>query len=179
MQPNKSKSSQHLLLGSGSLLSLSLSALVTDTDQTGVGASETQTTESVLLTLGHAIALDVGDGVLGRDVVDGEGSADVRDVALGFAVGGEGGLGGVDFVSGRVELLELAALAGEEDQTGLVVLQAGDIGDQRFLGVVGAAVVDGNTDGGGEFLGNAGFLGCVSFCSGLFASSCRLVSKGR
>jgi hypothetical protein len=105
----------------------------------------------------------VGDGLLGAGVLDGEGGADVGGVALGLAVGSEGGLGGVDLVSGGVELLELAALAGEQDQAGLVVVEAGDVGDERLLGVVGAAVVDGDADGARQLLGNAGFLLRVSF----------------
>lgn len=71
---------------------------------------------------------------------------------------GESGLGGVDLLSGRVELLELTALTGEKDQAGLVVLEAGDIGNERLLGVVVAAVVNGDTDSGSELLGDAGLL---------------------
>ena len=70
----------------------------------------------------------------------------------------QSGLDGLDLLGGRVELLELTALAGEQDQAGLEVLQAGDVGDQRLLGVVGAAVVNRDADGGSELLGDAGFL---------------------
>lgn len=151
----------HLFLGSSSLLSLSLRPLLADAHETSVAASQAQTAIGRLLTLGHVAALDVGNGVLGGGVLDGEGGAEVIGITLGSAVGGEGGFGGVDLVSGGVELLELAALPGEEDQTGLVVVETGDVGSQRFLGVVVAAVVDGDADGGGKLLGDAGFL-CTS-----------------
>lgn len=113
---------------------------------------------SGLLALGHVVALDVRDGVLDSDVLDGEGSVDVGGVALGLALGGEGGLGGVDLLGAGVEFLELAALTGEEDEAGLVLLQAGNILDERLLGVVDAAVVNRDTDGGRELLGDTSFL---------------------
>lgn len=52
----------------------------------------------------------------------------------------------------------MTALAGEKDQASLVVLEAGDIGDERLLRVVVAAVVNGNTNGRSELLGDTGFL---------------------
>lgn len=147
----------HLFLGSGGLLSLGLGALLTDTLVTGLGAGLTQTTVGSLLTLGQSGALDLGDGVLLGGVGDGEGSTNAGGDTLTLAVG-ETGLDSLDLLSGRVELLELTALAGEEDQAGLVVLQAGDVVDQRLLRVVGAAVVDRDTDGGSELLGDASLL---------------------
>ena len=106
----------------------------------------------------------MGNSLLTGGVLDGEGGAEVSGVTLSGAVGGEGSLGSVDLVSGRVELLELAALAGEENQAGLVVVEAGDVGNQRFLGVVGAAVVDGDTDSASELLRDAGFLYTSKSC---------------
>lgn len=118
---------------------------------TGLGAGVTETAVGSLLTLGEGVALDLGDGGLDGGVDDGEGSTDVLGDTLT-------GLGGLDLLSGRVELLELTALAGEEDQASLVVLQAGDVLDKGLLGVVGAAVVNGDTDGTGELLGDTGLL---------------------
>lgn len=123
-----------------------------------LATSLTQPAESSLLTLRKVVTLDVGNGLLGGDVLDGEGSTDARGVTLGLALGGESSLGGVDLVGGRVKLLELTTLAGEEDQTGLVVLQTSDIGGQGLLGVVDTAVVDGDTNGGSELLGDTSFL---------------------
>lgn len=125
---------------------------------TGLTTGIPQFPVSSLLTLGQAVTADLGDGLLGGGVVDGEGSANLGSVALGLALGGESSLGGVDLVSGRVKLLELTALAGEEDQAGLVVLEAVDVGDERLLGVVDTAVVNGNTDSAGELGGDTSFL---------------------
>lgn len=125
---------------------------------TGFATGVPQPSVSSLLTLGQAVTLDLSDSLLVEGVLDGEGSADVSGVALGLALSGEGSLGSVDLLSGRVELLELAALAGEEDETGLVVLKAVDVGDERLLGVVDTAVVNGDTDGAGELGGDASFL---------------------
>lgn len=118
---------------------------------TGLGAGLTETAVSSLLALGEGVTLDLSDGGLKGGVDDGEGSADVLGDTLT-------GLGGLDLLGGRVELLELTALAGEEDQAGLVVLQAGDVVNQGLLGVVGAAVVDRDTNGGSELLGDTGLL---------------------
>lgn len=147
----------HLFLGSGGLISLGLGTLLADTAVAGLGAGLTQTTVGSLLTLGKSVTLDLGNGVLLGGVGDGEGGTQAGGETLTLALG-ESGLDSVDLLGGRVELLELTALAGEEDQTGLVVLETGDIVDQRLLGVVGAAVVNGDTDGRGELLGNASLL---------------------
>lgn len=82
-------------------------------------------------------------------------------VSFNLALGGEGLLGSSDIVGRCIELLELAALAWEQDQAALVLLQAGDVGGKRFLGDILAAVVDRDADGDGELAGDAGFLnGC-------------------
>lgn len=126
--------------------------------ETRLTAGIPQPSVSSLLTLGQAVTADLGDGLLGGGVLDGERSANVGSVTLGLAVGGESSLGGVDLVSGRVELLELTALAGEEDQARLVVLEAVDVGNERLLGVVDTAVVNGDTDGASELGGDTSFL---------------------
>ena len=122
-----------LFLSGRLLLSLSLSTLLPDALVTGLAAGVPQTAVCSLLTLGKVVALDLSNGFLDSGVLDGQERANVCGVALGLALSGEGSLGGVDLVSGRVELLELTALAGEEDQASLVVLEAGDIGDERLL----------------------------------------------
>ena len=123
----------------------------------GLGASVTQAAVDRLLRLGEGVTLDLGDGVLLIGVDDGERSVDASGDTLTLAVS-ESSLDSVDVLSGGVELLELTALAGEEDQAGLVVLETGNVGDQGLLGVVGAAVVNGDTDGRSELLGDAGLL---------------------
>lgn len=124
---------------------------------TSLGARVTETTVSSLLTLRKRVTLDLSDSLSGGGVGDGESGTDAGGDTLTLAVG-KGGLDGLDVLGGGVELLELAGLAGEQDQAGLVVLEAGDVGDQGLLRVVGAAVVDGDTDGRGELLGNASLL---------------------
>ena len=46
----------------------------------------------------------------------------------------------------------------EEDQTSAVRLETGDVLGERFSGEVLAARVDGDSNGGGKFAGNTGFL---------------------
>jgi hypothetical protein len=61
----------------------------------------------------------------------------------------------------------LARFAGEEDQAGLVGLEAGDVEGEGFFGGVAAARVDGDADCGGEVAGDASFLqdNGISVCS--------------
>ncbi len=59
---------------------------------------------------------------------------------------------------GGVHFLELASLAGEENEALAVSLQTGDVCGERFLGEVGATRVDGDTDSGSEGAGDACFL---------------------
>ena len=147
-----------LFLGSSSLLSLDASTLLPDTLQTSLTAGVAEVSVGSLLTLGQAVTLDLGDCLLRSGVVDGEDRADVGGVALGLALGSESSLGGVDLVSRGIELLELAALAGEEDEAGLVVLETVNVGSERLLGVVDTAVVNGDTDGTGELNRDTSFL---------------------
>ena len=111
-----------LFLGSSSLLSLDTSTLLSDTLQTSLAASVTEVSVGSLLTLGQAVTLDLGDGLLRSGVGDGEGRADVGAVALGLALNSESSLSSLDLLGGSIELLVLAALTGEQDQAGLVVL---------------------------------------------------------
>ena len=59
---------------------------------------------------------------------------------------------------GGVHFLVQAGFAGEEDEALPVGLEAGDIGGEGFFREVGAAGVDGDTNGGGEGAGNTCFL---------------------
>ena len=52
----------------------------------------------------------------------------------------------------------LSGFAGEEDETGVVSLQAFDVGYETFGGEVGTTGIDGDADGWGEFTGDTGFL---------------------
>lgn len=78
---------------------------------------------------------------------------------LGDERGADGlcGLGGL-LVLGGIGLLGLVGLAGENDEAGLVVLQALDVRSKGLLGEVMAAGIDGDTDGASVELGNAGGL---------------------
>lgn len=147
----------HLFLSSGLLISLSLGTLLALATVAGIGAGVTELAVDGTLDLGHGVTLDLGDGVAGGETVNGESGLNAGGEALSLALS-EGSLDGLDVLSGGVELLELTALAGEEDQAGLVVLEAGNIGNQGLLGVVGTAVVDGDTNGRSELLGDAGLL---------------------
>lgn len=82
---------------------------------------------------------DVGGGNR-EDSGDGGSLLDLGDVGLGVAL-----LGGV-------------GPAGEEDQSLLVGLEAGDVGGQGLLREVLSAGVDGDADGGSEGLGDTSFL---------------------
>jgi hypothetical protein len=77
-----------------------------------------------------------------------------------------GVLGGGDVGFLGVEGFVLPGFAGEEDQAGLVGLEAGDVEGEGFFGGGASAGVDGDADCGGEFAGDAGFLlnfiSCVS-----------------
>ena len=148
----------HLFLGGGFLLGLSPSTLLPDTLVAGFTAGLAQTAVGSLLTLGQVITLDLSDSLLSSEVLDGKGSIGASGITLSLALSGEGSLGSADLFSRRVKLLELTTLAGEEDQAGLVVLETINIGDQRLLGVVDTAVVNGDTDGRSELLGDSGFL---------------------
>ena len=78
---------------------------------------------------------------------DGQGDARLGGDLLGGAV-----------LLGAVAGLGLVALAGEDDQAGLVGLEALDVGGEGLLGQVLAAAIDGDTDGGGILTGNASSL---------------------
>jgi len=67
-------------------------------------------------------------------------------------------LDGLDVLSRRIQLLVLAGLAGEEDETSFVGLEALDVGSQGLLGDGGAARVHGDTDGGRKLARDACFL---------------------
>lgn len=67
-------------------------------------------------------------------------------------------LGTSNLLLGRVTLLLLSGLAGEEDQAGTVLLEAGNVGGERFVGEVLAAGVNSDTDRGRKLAGDASFL---------------------
>lgn len=120
--------------------------LLPDTHQAGVGP---RLPEGLVGT-----ALDVlGQGALG-DLAEAGGDG------LGNAEGGGDvlcGLAGLLVLRG-VGLLGLVGLAGEDNQAGLVGLEALDVGREGLLGEVLAAGIDGDADGGGVELGNASGL---------------------
>lgn len=127
---------------------------------TGLAASLAQSSESILLALGDIGFADLSNGLGGSEVLDGEGGLDAGGVSVNRTLGGEGLGSSSNFFGRCVELLVLAALAGEEDQSALVLLETSDIGGKRFLGDILAAVVDGDADCGSELAGNASLL-CI------------------
>lgn len=112
-----------------------------------VGALGTQLAESTALDgCGHVGLLDLGDGLV--DAGNGESGTGGGD-ALG---------GGLELLLGRVALLGLVALLGEQDQAGGVGLEALDVGGEGLLGQVLAAGIDGDTDSGSVLAGDTGSL---------------------
>jgi hypothetical protein len=150
-------SASSLFLLVGSILSLRLGALLTDTDKAGLGAGITELPVGVLLTL------VVANGTLleGDDVLDGQSRGGAADDVLGA-------LGGLDVLGRSVTLLGLAVAAREEDEALPVLLEALDVGLEALLGEVLAARVDRDTDGAGELAGDAG--GCDTVNTVLFWS---------
>lgn len=123
----------------GPLLHLSQVALV--------GTLHTQLAESTALDSGRQVGLlDESDGLV--DGGDGE-----RGTAGGDARGG-----GLELLLGRVTLLGLVALLGEQDQAGGVGLKTLNVGGERLLGQVLAASIDGDTDGRGVKAGDTSGL---------------------
>lgn len=126
-------------LVSGSLVAATFQSRVTSRlAELGVGTA--------LDRLGHLALLDLYDALAEGD--DGKGRSKGRHGL---------GLGEVDVLA-VTGLGVLGALAGEDDQSGLVGLEAGDIGGQGLFAEVLATVVDGDTDGGGHEAGDTGFL---------------------
>jgi hypothetical protein len=147
----------HLFLGIGLVISLDASTLLAHAAVAGLSAGLTEAAVGSLVTLRESVTLDLSDGLGGGGVGDGEGGVNAGDDAVTLALG-NGSLGGLDVLGGGVELLELTALAGEEDQASLVVLETGNVGNQGLLRVVGAAVVNRDTDGRSKLLGDTSFL---------------------
>jgi hypothetical protein len=118
-----------------------------------------------LLSLVGSLEAELGVGA----TLDGLGDVGLADLVNALGDGGDGKSGGqgLDGVADidvlAVTRLGLAVLAGEENKLLLVGLEAGDVGGQRLLAQVGAAEVDGNTDGGSELLGDTS--GLVKFPS--------------
>lgn len=83
--------------------------------------------------------------------IDGQDGGDLLD-GLAFLAGE------LDVFGGGVELLVLARLEGEEDEAGLVCLEAFDVEFEGLFRGGLTAVVYGDADCGCEFAGNAGGL---------------------
>ena len=87
-----------------------------------------------------------------RHGLDGGVVGDGEDVS--YKLSGSGSFG-----SSRITSLGLlVALAGEDNELGLVGLEALNVGLETFNRKVGAAVVNGNADGAGQVLVDASFL---------------------
>jgi len=75
-------------------------------------------------------------------------------------------LGGLDVFGRGVTLLRRLGLAGEEDEAGVVGLQALDVGGEGLLGEVLSAGVDCDTDGCSKLARNLGGLSTISTYTG-------------
>jgi len=71
-------------------------------------------------------------------------------------------LGDLDVFGRGVTLLRRLGLAGEEDEAGVVGLQALDVGGEGLLGEVLSAGVDCDTDGCSKLARNLGGLSTIS-----------------
>ena len=141
----------NLLLGGSSLGLLVALALLAGTLVTGLGASVAELAVSTTLDWLWSIGLlDLGD-TLGVDNWHG-------------LVGGldKVGLGSLDVLDGGISLLGLSGLAWEENEAGTVGLKTLDVDLEGLDGEVGAAWVNGDTDGGSELLWDTSLLLCLS-----------------
>ena len=67
--------------------------------------------------------------------------------------------GGLAFLRARISVLYLAqTLLGEDDELALVFFEAGNVASERLIASVGAAVIDGDSDGSCVLCGQAGGL---------------------
>lgn len=124
---------------------------------------------SLLLLLGNA-GLDLASSTVGAtSLAEGLESAELLLLRgdgtglLGLGTGGQGkdGLNLANSLDvGEVDLLVLVLLGqlGQDDETGLVSLDALNVELEALLGLVAATVVDGDTDGAGVLLAEAGSL---------------------
>lgn len=144
--PTTRQRTGNLFLLSRGLVVFRLSPLLPLAQVAGVSTRNTELPKHASGLLG------IGDGALGKDgaargVVDGEGGSNGSELpGLGSDLGG------------GVTLLDLAGLAGEEDQLRLVLGETGDVGLKGLDRGVATTVVDGDTDGESKFAGDLGLL---------------------
>lgn len=118
----------------------------------GLASGVSEFPVSGLLTLWKIGLLDLGDGLLAGDVGNGEEGRDVLGESL-VLLESE-----LDVLRRGVELLELSAAAGKEDETSLVGLQTRNVGGESLGVSIATAVVDSDANGGGELAGNGSLL---------------------
>ncbi len=159
MQPlleRRSRSVKHLFLGSSTLVLLGLGPLLPHTDQTSLAASIAE------LPVRGRLALEVRNlALLDLELVgDRERAVRALDLALVSA------LAMLLHVVGRcLAVLWRLDLAREEHETGLVGLEALDVGGEGLFGEVLAARVDANSDGGSQLAWDLGGLLPISMLS--------------
>ena len=141
-----------LLLRSRSLLSLRLRPLLPDSHQTSLTSRQPKCPIRIFGTLAHLASLHFTDSSLLANILDRQNLAKMLDdFAVLF-------LRSLNILFRRVESLVLSGFAGEEDQAGAISLETLDVHGDGFLGEVGTARVDRDTNGGGEFAGDTSFL---------------------
>jgi len=121
----------------------------------------------VLLLLTLSVELLLGAGIT-HDLEGAEGLHLIGDdlstnQSVGVARNGDDLLvsvlsGGLELSLGGIALARLGVLAGEEDELGLVGLEAVHVGLERLGAAILAAVINGNADGHGKSAGDTGLL---------------------
>jgi len=133
------------IFGIGSLL---LCTLLTNTSISSLTSSLPKLPVSASVNSSrHILLVDILDLLV--SVNDRKAGPDGRNVALAS---------GLELFLAGIPLLGLAEFTREEDQAGLVFLEAGDVQSEGLFGVVLAASVDDDTDGRGELAWDTGFF---------------------
>jgi hypothetical protein len=119
----------NLFLRSSSLVTLGLIPLLPDTKQPSFAPCLPQSPVGMLLTLGHLASFDL----LEMDPVgDGQGVTDATNVVFSL----------LDLRGRGVVLLVLADFSREEDETGVVSLETGDVDGERLGREVLSSMID-------------------------------------
>ena len=145
------KSGQPLFLGGSGFILFCLLPLLPDTYQSGLAPRIPELPVRLLFSFRHITLLDLADSVRLGLVQDGQDMVCLVCHAFTFR-------GSFHIFFGGVRFLELARFAREQDETGAVRLETVHVGIKGVDAEVGAAMVDRDADGGGEFAGDSCLL---------------------
>ena len=143
---------RHLLLRRRTLVLLSLGPLLPNPHQPRLAPLVPQHTIRILGPLPHLALLYLPNRTNLALIHNAHRVSHLADHILALAEHG------LDRLGVRVVGFLLAGLAREDDEAGLVGLEAGHVGGEGFSRQVAAARVDRDADCGGVFAGDAGFL---------------------